>query len=103
MDFTAIGKRIKWARENARLTQEELAELIFCSPQHISVIERGIKTPRLDTFIAIANATHTSADYLLGDLLEQDYELDRRLSLTISSLPAEMQTRVMQIIDILIA
>lgn len=103
MDFTAIGKRIKLARENAHLTQEELAELICCSPQHISVIERGVKTPRLDTFIAIANATHTSADYLLGDLLEQDCELDRRLSLTISSLPAELQTRVMQIIDILIA
>ena len=103
MDFTAIGKRIKSARENAHLTQEELAELICCSPQHISVIERGGKTPRLDTFIAIANATHTSADYLLGDLLEQDCELDRRLSLTISSLPAEMQTRVMQIIDILIS
>lgn len=102
MDFTTIGKRIKWARENACLTQEELAELICCSPQHISVIERGIKTPRLDTFIAIANATHTSADYLLGDLLEQDYELDRRLSLTISSMPAEIQTRIMQIIDILI-
>lgn len=102
MDFTAIGKRIKSARENAHLTQEELAELICCSSQHISVIERGVKTPRLDTFIAIANATHTSADYLLGDLLEQDYELDRRLSLTISSMPAEMQTRIMQIIDILI-
>ena len=103
MNFTAIGKRIKSARETAHLTQEELAELICCSPQHISVIERGVKTPRLDTFIAIANATHTSADYLLGDLLEQDCELDRRLSLTFSSLPAEMQTRVMQIIDILIA
>ena len=103
MDFTVIGKRIKSARENAHLTQEELAELICCSPQHISVIERGVKTPRLDTFIAIANATHTSADYLLGDLLEQDCELDRRLSLTISSLSTEMQTRVMQIIDILIA
>lgn len=102
MNFTAIGKRIKLARENAHLTQEELAALICCSSQHISVIERGVKTPRLDTFIAIANATHTSADYLLGDLLEQDYELDRRLSLTISSMPAEMQTRIMQIIDILI-
>lgn len=103
MDFTAIGKRIKLARENAHLTQEELAALINCSPQHISVMERGLKTPRLDTFIAIANATHTSADFLLGDLLDQDVELDRRLSLTISAMPAEMKTRVMQIIDILIA
>lgn len=103
MDFKETGRRIKIARENAELTQDDLARAVGCTPQHISAIERGLKTPRLDTFIAIANATHTSADYLLGDLLEQDCELDRRLSLTISSLPAEMQTRVMQIIDILIA
>ena len=50
MDMVAIGSRIKAAREQAQLTQEELAEIIDISPTHMSVIERGVKTPKLDTF-----------------------------------------------------
>ena len=56
MDLRIIGCRIKEIREKKNLTQEELADLAEISPTHISVIERGVKVPKLDTFIAIANA-----------------------------------------------
>ena len=56
MDGKAVGRRIKEAREKRHLTQEELAARIDISPTHVSVIERGTKIPRLDTFVAIANA-----------------------------------------------
>ena len=56
MDQAAIGSRIKAARERAHLTQEQLAEIVDISPTHMSVIERGVKTPKLDTFVRIANA-----------------------------------------------
>ena len=65
MDLSMIGKQIKAAREAAQITQEELAEAVGCTAKHIGAIERGIKTPRLDTFILIANTTGVSADYLL--------------------------------------
>ena len=55
MDQAAIGNRIKTMRERANLTQEQLAELVDISPTHMSVIERGVKTPKLDTFVRIAN------------------------------------------------
>ena len=45
MDMIAIGSKIKEARERAHLTQDELAEIIDISPTHMSVIERGVKTP----------------------------------------------------------
>ena len=53
MDGKAVGRRIKEAREKRHLTQEELAARIDISPTHVSVIERGTKIPRLDTFVAI--------------------------------------------------
>ena len=56
MDLKAVGLRIKTAREAKGLTQENLAAIVDLSSTHISVIERGMKTVRLDTFVAIANA-----------------------------------------------
>lgn len=51
MDLKAVGQRIKAAREAKHLTQEELAALVNLSPTHVSVIERGLKVTKLDTFI----------------------------------------------------
>ena len=56
MDLSAIGSRIKAARERKHLTQEDLAAIVDLSPTHISVIERGVKPPKLETFVNIANA-----------------------------------------------
>ena len=56
MDLKAVGQRIKAAREAKNLTQEELAALVNLSTTHVSVIERGLKVTKLDTFVAIANA-----------------------------------------------
>ena len=69
MDQIAIGARIKAARERVHLTQEQLAEIIDISPTHMSVIERGVKTPKLDTFVRIANALGVSTDALLKDVV----------------------------------
>ena len=71
MDMIAIGSKIKEARERAHLTQEELAEIIDISPTHMSVIERGVKTPKLDTFVKIVKALNLSADALLLDGMDQ--------------------------------
>ena len=69
MDQVAIGARIKAARERVHLTQEQLAEIIDISPTHMSVIERGVKTPKLDTFVRIANALGVTTDALLQDVV----------------------------------
>lgn len=64
------------------MTQRSLAETIGCTSQHISAIERGAKTPTLETFTAIASALGVPADVLLQDVLpdwreswEQEIEL----------------------------
>ena len=70
MDLKAVGKRIKAAREQKGLTQEALAELVNLSPMHVSVIERGFKPTKMDTFCNIANALDVSADTLLQDVID---------------------------------
>lgn len=74
MNLKAIGSRIKTAREKKGLTQEALSEIVDLSPMHMSVIERGVKPTRLDTFIRIANALEVSADELLQDVVDHSTE-----------------------------
>ena len=85
MDTKAVGERIQIAREECCMTQRELAEVIGCTPQHISAIERGVKSPTLETFVAITNALRVPADVLLQDVLPDwwetwEKEIDRVLA-----------------------
>ena len=99
MDMIAIGSRIKEAREQAHLTQEELAEIVDISPTHMSVIERGVKTPKLDTFVKIANALHLSADALLQDVVTPVTDsITAELSVRIGRLLQKEQTRILNAI-----
>lgn len=96
MDLKVIGRRIKLAREAAHITQEELAYSIGCTPQHIGAIERGIKTPRLETFVTIANTMGTSADLLLQDVLDRPVDsLAGEISAAVSPLSPKMQRCVL--------
>lgn len=99
MDLCAIGARIRSAREKAGLTQEELAAAIDISPTHISVIERGIKTPKLETLINIANALDVSSDMLLQDVVNRASDgLASELSVSISKLSKKDQARMLNAI-----
>ena len=99
MDQVAIGARIKAARERVHLTQEQLAEIIDISPTHMSVIERGVKTPKLDTFVCIANALGVSTDALLQDVVVPANEsILAELSVRIGRLPQKDQERILNAI-----
>ena len=96
MNQKAVGRRIKAAREQKRLTQEQLAELVDLSPMHVSVIERGVKLPKLETLINIANVLDVSADVLLQDVVNNQIKLRAsEASDLIGQLPREDQRRVL--------
>ena len=61
----AIGSRIQQSREQAGLTQEELAERIDRSTQFISTIERGLAGPSLETVIHLCEVLGTSTEWIL--------------------------------------
>lgn len=99
MDGKAVGRRIKEAREKRHLTQEELAARVDISPTHVSVIERGTKIPRLDTFVAIANALEVSGDALLLDVVDHAAESQASdLSAALEGLPWEEKRRILKVV-----
>lgn len=74
MDLTDMGKRIKQKRMEEAITQEELAERTNLSVAYIGMLERGKRTPSLETFIVIADELNATADELLCGTLKTGYQ-----------------------------
>lgn len=103
MDSKAVGLRIKKKREERNLTQEDLADLVDLSSTHVSVIERGLKIPKLDTFVAIANALEVSADELLFDVVNLSVlGVTNELSQMISNRPIGEQKKIIGAVKALV-
>jgi len=64
MEADSLGKKIRRLRINNCLSQARLAEAVDVSTNYIGQIERGDRTPSLDTVIALCNALH---DYVVSD------------------------------------
>ncbi len=75
MDLTSIGRHIREKRISRDWKQDDLAEKTELSVVYIGMIERGEKTPRLETFIRIINALDTSADEILEDVINGGYKI----------------------------
>ena len=100
MDTKAIGERIQIAREERCMTHLELAKKVGCTSQHISAIERGAKTPTLETFVAIATALKVPTDVLLQDVLPEwwktwEQEIDRVLAPLLPHTRAYLKKQIM--------
>lgn len=61
-----IAERIKELRQNANLTQTELAKRLGLTRSSINAWEMGISTPSTQYIVELANLFHVSTDYLLG-------------------------------------
>ncbi len=81
-----FGELLRDLRNDAGLTQKELAEKIWISKTAVSYYEQSLRCPSPDILVKIANVFHVSTDYLLGqeqkkqtldvtDLPEEDIEL----------------------------
>lgn len=103
MNQAALGRQIRAAREKLHMTQEDLAAAVDYSVDHMSVIERGVKTPKLDKLIAIANVLGVATDYLLQEDLNTAVQLQASdVSEKIKSLPIERQRKALKVLDTLI-
>lgn len=67
MDFRyqEMGKRIQVRRKELKLKQDELAERLGISNNHMSSIENGKQRPSMDVFLNICDNLNTTPDYLL--------------------------------------
>lgn len=103
MDKKAFGKRLQKYREEAGYSQEKLGEIISRSSIFISYMERGVKSPSIDTLILIANALKISVDLLLGDEVQNNHlPRLRYLEEKMESLSSMEQQKMMDILESLI-
>ena len=70
MDYKLLGQRIRTARLAMGLSQEQLAEIVGLTSQHISHTEVASTKISLPALVKIANALHTSVDKLLSDSIQ---------------------------------
>ena len=69
MDQIALGNGSKAARERVGMTQEDLAAAVDYSVDHVRRCRAGVKPPKLEKLVAIANALKVGTDELLQDNL----------------------------------
>jgi transcriptional regulator with XRE-family HTH domain len=67
MDAKKLGKKIKLARIELDMTQEDLAQAIAAKQKSISRYETGISMPSLETLDKIAKVLKKPFDYFLND------------------------------------
>ena len=60
-----LGRRIKERRQALELTQQQLAEVIGLTPQHISAIEQDKRAPSLSSLAKIAEELGVTVDFLM--------------------------------------
>ena len=64
-DLTALGLKMREARKNKELTQQELSDLSHVSVKQIANIEKGKMNPSYLILRALAKVLHISLDTLI--------------------------------------
>ena len=67
-----ISQRIREIRSEKKISQKELAQKLFVSPQAVSKWERNEATPNPEAVAKMAEIFEVSADYLLGRTDQKD-------------------------------
>src|SRR5216683_2618005 len=87
-----LGPRIRALRETLSLNQEQLAERAGITHSYLSMIERGDRTPHVETLVSLAKALGIAVSQLLLDANEPRASLvlrtlirSRRISMVSSS------------------
>lgn len=63
-----FGEILARLRQDHRMTQAELAKIIFVSSGTISNYEKSVHYPDIEKLVALADYFDVSVDYLLGNL-----------------------------------
>lgn len=73
VDYIAMGKRVRMARNKRRLSQVETARIAKCSSSYYGHIERGSRKASIETLFHVSQVLFVSLDYLLygEEMLDQ--------------------------------
>ncbi len=103
LDFAIIGQRLKKARLDKNLTQENLAEKLDISVAFLSRIERGISHINLKRLSQLCAILDVSEGYILnGTASTSQQYLISEFNDILSNCPAEKQKSIYKIAKMII-
>lgn len=65
VDYKEMGNRIRLARKNLKLTQEDASERCDITASFYGNVERGDKVMSVETLMKVSKGLNVSADYIL--------------------------------------
>lgn len=97
-----LGQRIRQLRNIQGLSQEELALRADLNPAHLGHIERGLKSPTIDTISKIADALKVDLSVLFTfDDVSTDTPHNPKLIAAVSDLSERQQTDILKMIKLM--
>ena len=109
MDLKAIGRRIRFQREQMHLTREELAEKLEVSAKFCADIEYGMKGMSMTTLNRLSEILNLSTDYILKGNREihvekaENHDIIESVVATLNSCNRIQLSRVEQLLKIFVA
>lgn len=105
VDFNRIGARIRELRTQRGLSQNQLAEKIGCSNNHLSHVETGKNKVSLALLLCLSYALEISIDYFLLDtpFARPEAVIDFEISKKLQKCSPTTLIAVNQMIDTLLA
>lgn len=103
LDYNIIGERLKRARLNKKLTQENLAEKLDVSVAFLSRIERGssfVSLKRLNQICSILDITE--GEILNGSSKNSNFYLNKDFSNLLKNCPPEKISLIYNIAKVII-
>ena len=95
LNYYKLGDRIRFFRQQEKLSQEELSEKSGIGVVHISNIENGNTKPSVDVIVNIATALKVTPNQLLIDSLPETQQNKNDLnSLLLACTPEEVSILV---------
>ena len=94
----SVGRRVRSAREELQLTQEQLAERAGLHVSYVGQIERGLREPSLKSLFAVAKALNLQVAALLSEAEEKEDGLLRELRRSVGALKPPQQREVLKIV-----
>lgn len=103
MNTKLLGANIRKYRQERGYTQDKAAELCGLSTNYFRQIELGNKTPKLETFLTIAEVLGTSTDRLLAGNVSWTQEIQsEELYEKIQHLPVHQREYILNALNTLV-
>lgn len=97
----SFGDRLREARRNKKLTQEQLGKQIGVAKSTIVGYEKGNREPDIDKIKKISEALEVDPNFLL-DVNYDSVDYDSAFSQTFEKLPTEFQEHILQQMELIL-